>query len=94
MERPELPLLAYSILAILESNAGIARMIQRHQHERVILDEIQHLPEVFQLLRVLTDAGLPETRRNGRFLVLGSASIGLLKQSSESLGGRIPKAAC
>ncbi|MCY4324061.1 MAG: ATP-binding protein [Gammaproteobacteria bacterium] len=63
--------------------------LKRQQHDLVILDEIQHLPEVFQLLRVLIDADLPETRRNGRFLVLGSASIDLLKQSSESLAGRI-----
>ncbi len=89
MERPELPLLAYFILAILESNARIARIIQRHQHGLVILEEIRHLPEVFQLLRILIDDDLPETRRNGRFLVLGSASIDLFKQSSESLAGRI-----
>lgn len=51
----------------------------------VILDEIQHCPELFASLRVLAD------RRpvRARFLVLGSASPGLLKQSSESLAGRI-----
>lgn len=51
----------------------------------VILDEVQHRPELFQGLRVLAD------RRpvKARFLVLGSASPRLLRQSSESLAGRI-----
>jgi len=51
----------------------------------VILDEIQRRPELFPLLRVLADRpGTP-----ARFLVLGSASPDLLRQSSESLAGRI-----
>lgn len=51
----------------------------------VVLDEVQHLPEVFRTLRVLADR--PE--RPARFLVLGGASEHLLRQSSESLAGRI-----
>ena len=51
----------------------------------VILDEIQHAPEVFRALRVLAD----RPRRPARFIVLGSASPELLQQSSESLAGRI-----
>jgi len=51
----------------------------------VILDEIQRRPELFPVLRSLVDAG----RGNGRFLVLGSASPDLARQSSESLAGRI-----
>lgn len=51
----------------------------------VVLDEIQHRPELFPVLRVLADR--PSTP--ARFLVLGSASPELLKQSSESLAGRI-----
>jgi hypothetical protein len=51
----------------------------------VVLDEIQRLPEVFPVLRVLAD----RPRRPARFLVLGSASPELLDQSSESLAGRI-----
>ena len=51
----------------------------------VVLDEIQRRPELFPVLRVLADrADMP-----ARFLVLGSASPDLLKQSSESLAGRI-----
>ena len=51
----------------------------------VVLDEVQHLPEVFRVLRVLAD----RPRRPARFLVLGSASPELLRQTSESLAGRI-----
>ena len=51
----------------------------------VVLDEIHRLPDVFQLLRVLADRPGPPAR----FLVLGSASAELLRQTSESLAGRI-----
>ena len=51
----------------------------------VVIDEIQRRPELFPVLRVLSDRG----RRPARFLLLGSASPSLLKQSSESLAGRI-----
>jgi predicted AAA+ superfamily ATPase len=51
----------------------------------ICIDEIQRKPELFPLLRSLVD----EWNYNGAFLVLGSASRDLLKQSSESLAGRI-----
>ena len=51
----------------------------------IILDEIQRKPELFPLLRALVD----KDRRPGRFLILGSASPDLIKQSSETLAGRI-----
>jgi uncharacterized protein len=51
----------------------------------VVLDEIQRRPELFPALRVLAD----RPRTPARFLVLGSASPDLLRQSSESLAGRI-----
>jgi len=51
----------------------------------VVLDEIQRRPELFPTLRVLAD----RPRKPARFLVLGSASPELLRQSSESLAGRI-----
>ncbi len=50
----------------------------------VVLDEVQTLPDLFRALRPEIDAD----RRNGRFLLLGSASGPLLQQSSESLAGR------
>ncbi len=51
----------------------------------VVLDEIQLCPELFPLIRALVD----QKRKAGRFLLLGSASKDLLRQSSESLAGRI-----
>lgn len=51
----------------------------------VVIDEVQRMPELFPLLRSLID----ERRENGRFILLGSASPDLLRQSSESLAGRI-----
>lgn len=50
----------------------------------IIIDEIHHAPNLFKTLRVLVDQ-----KRNRKFLVLGSASQELLKQTSESLAGRI-----
>lgn len=74
----------------LEDPADLARLEDpglelRPLHGLVVLDEIHRLPGIFQLLRVLTDRpGLP-----ARFLVLGSASTDLLRQTSESLAGRV-----
>lgn len=51
----------------------------------VVLDEVQRRPDLFPPLRVLSD----RPRRSARFLVLGSASPELLRQSSETLAGRI-----
>lgn len=79
----------------LESEADRAKLtdpalyLSQHANELVVLDEIQRVPELFRTLRGLIDAGRREGRANGRFLVLGSASIDLLRQSSESLAGRI-----
>lgn len=51
----------------------------------VIIDEIQRVPDLFPILRVLAD----RPKSPAKFLILGSASPHLLKQSSESLAGRI-----
>ena len=66
-----------------------ALFLKNHEDELVILDEIHRAPELFQTLRGLIDQGRRRGKRTGRFLVLGSASIDLLRQSSESLAGRI-----
>ncbi len=54
----------------------------------VILDEIHRAPEIFTVLRGIIDDRRSKGRRTGLFLLLGSASIELLKQTSESLAGR------
>ncbi len=51
----------------------------------IIIDEIQLRPELFSIMRSIID----ENRRNGRFLILGSASPDLFNKSSQSLAGRI-----
>ncbi len=51
----------------------------------VIIDEVQVMPGLFSILRSVIDAG----RRNGQFILLGSASPQLVKGVSESLAGRI-----
>lgn len=53
----------------------------------VVIDEIQRRPDLFPVLRVLAD----RTPLRARFLILGSASPALLKQSSESLAGRMER---
>jgi len=53
------------------------------------MDEIHRVPDLFSELRGLIDRGRREGIRNGRFLMLGSASMDLLRQSGESLAGRI-----
>lgn len=58
--------------------------LQMHQDKCVIIDEVQRMPELFALLRALTDMH----RVPGRFILLGSASPKLIKGVSESLAGR------
>lgn len=55
----------------------------------VVLDEIHRVPGLFPELRGLIDQGRRRGKRTGRFLILGSASVDLLRQSGESLAGRI-----
>ncbi len=59
--------------------------LEHHTGDLVCLDEIQRKPDLFPVLRSIVD----DRRRNGQFLILGSASRDLIKQSSESLAGRI-----
>lgn len=84
-----------SLYLDLESRADRAKLsdpalfLERHEDRLVILDEVHRMPELFQTLRGLIDKGRRKGRRTGRFLILGSASIDLLRQSGESLAGRI-----
>lgn len=69
--------------------ADPALFLERYEDRLVILDEIHRVPELFQDLRGIIDRGRRRGRRTGRFLMLGSASIDLLRQSGETLAGRI-----
>jgi predicted AAA+ superfamily ATPase len=79
----------------LESPADRARLADPeqyfadHEDELIVLDEVHRLPDLFQILRGVIDRGRRRGRKVGRFLLLGSAGIDLLKQSGESLAGRI-----
>ncbi len=79
----------------LERPTDVARLKEPEDYfelqkgKLIILDEIQRVPELFQILRGVIDRRRREGLRTGQFLILGSASLDLLKQSSESLAGRI-----
>lgn len=60
-----------------------------HADKLVILDEVQRAPGLFPVLRGLIDKARRAGRSVGQYLLLGSASLDLLKQSGESLAGRI-----
>ncbi len=62
---------------------------QQNSGKLIILDEVQRVPEIFASIRGIVDQERRSGNRNGLFLFLGSASLDLLKQSSESLAGRI-----
>lgn len=84
-----------SVYLDLESPADRAKLnnpelyLAGHAKKLVVLDEVQRLPDLFPVLRGLIDRGRRSGQGQGRFLILGSASIELIHQSSESLAGRI-----
>ena len=59
--------------------------LSEQKNKLIIIDEIQQKPGLFSVIRALVD----QDRKNGQFLILGSSSPNLLKQSAESLAGRI-----
>ena len=63
--------------------------LRDHEDQLVILDEVHRAPEIFQPLRGIIDRGRRSGKANGRFLLLGSAAMDLLRQSGETLAGRI-----
>ena len=79
----------------LENSLDKAKMVDfptfyhENQDKLLILDEIQRVPEIFSTIRGIIDEQRRHGRRNGLFLFLGSASMDLLRQSGESLAGRI-----
>lgn len=75
----------------LELPSDIARLhdpelyLSQFSDKLIIIDEIQRMPELFQIIRALID----KNRTSKRFLILGSASPQLIKKASETLAGRI-----
>ena len=84
-----------SIYLDLESVADRAKLsdpelyLADHEDRLVILDEVHRVPDLFQSLRGLIDRSRRKGTMSGRFLLLGSASMDLLRQSGETLAGRI-----
>lgn len=75
----------------LELSSDLAKLtdaelyLKTHENKLIIIDEIQHKPDLYKLIRALVD----QKKDNARFLILGSAAPELLRQSSESLTGRV-----
>jgi len=86
---PDLP--REAIYLDLENPKDLAKLddpvlfMERNQDKCVVLDEIQRMPHLFPVLRSMVD----RHRVNARFILLGSASPELIRDSSESLAGRI-----
>ena len=84
-----------SLYLDLQSGTDRARLtdptmfLRRYEDRLVILDEIHRAPDLFSELRGLIDDGRRRGLRTGRFLILGSATMDLLRQAGESLAGRI-----
>jgi predicted AAA+ superfamily ATPase len=79
----------------LESERDRAKLAQPelffddHENDLVVLDEIHRVPGLFPLLRGAIDRARLKGKRSGLYLLLGSASLELMKQSSETLAGRV-----
>lgn len=73
----------------LEKLQDAVGYLRSRANQLVIIDEVQRAPGLFQVLRGVIDERILAGEPTGHFLLLGSASIDLLKQSSESLAGRI-----
>ena len=65
--------------------SDVSLFLRTYQDRLIILDEIQVRQDIFPILRALID----QDRRPGRFLLLGSASPVLMRETAESLAGRI-----
>ena len=63
--------------------------LRAQQGKLVVIDEIQRLPGLFEILRGIIDDRRAAGERFGHFLLLGSAALELMRQSSESLAGRV-----
>lgn len=73
----------------LQKVRDIVAFHEVNRNKLIILDEVQRLPEIFTSLRGIIDQERRKGNKTGQFLFLGSASIDLLRQSGESLAGRI-----
>ena len=86
---------AQGVYLDLENPADLEKLddpgayLARHRDRLVVLDEIHRKPALFQILRGVIDERIRLGELNGQFLLVGSASIELLRQAGESLAGRL-----
>jgi uncharacterized protein len=86
---------ADSLYLDLESDRDLVKLrepelyLPENFHRLVILDEVHRAPGLFPVLRGLIDQARRVGKRNGLYLLLGSASLDLLRQSGETLAGRV-----
>jgi len=84
-----------SLYLDLESERDRAKLAEpelylpRHLDRLLILDEVHRAPGLFPILRGIIDGARREGRRSGLYLLLGSAALELLRQSGETLAGRV-----
>jgi predicted AAA+ superfamily ATPase len=84
-----------SVYLDLENRLDLSKVVditafhEENRDKLIILDEVQRMPELFREIRGIIDQERRRGKNVGQFLFLGSASIDLLRQSSESLAGRI-----
>ena len=67
----------------------VQQFCELNEEKLIIFDEVQRAPGIFATLRVIIDGYRQKGLKGGHFLLLGSASIDLLRQSGESLAGRV-----
>lgn len=91
----EIAAACHSVYLDLERPSDLAKLhdieqfCSLHADKLLIFDEIQRIPELFAPLRSIIDDRKRQGQKAGQFLLLGSASLDLLQQSSEALAGRV-----
>lgn len=73
----------------LERIRDVQQFCELNEGKLIVFDEVHRVPEIFASLRGIIDDYRRKGLRTGHFLLLGSASLDLLRQSSESLAGRV-----
>ncbi len=74
-------------LSLLKGDA--IEVLEQHANKLIVIDEVQKMPALFEQIRVVTDRERSKGLRAGKFLLISSASGRLMRQTGESLTGRV-----
>ncbi len=74
-------------LSLLKGDA--IEVLEQHSNKLIVIDEVQKMPALFEQIRVVIDRERSKGLRAGKFLLLGSATGSMMRQSGESLTGRV-----